>query len=143
MARRSKKRTMSARIVLTAEAYGAIESAAFKNCRTVSQELSYRIERQIEQKHAITETPYIPPLACYDEPEPRQYVSAASRDAPGTPGMAKATLPPAGWTPEQESEIYVLGQAAGLGDAQVTALRLINKNYEAVKAAIESEKVAA
>ena len=139
MARRSKKRTMSARIVLTAEAYEAVEVAAFKNCRTVSQELTYRIEGQIGGKGTgsplmLTNTDAT--MARYDAP-------AASQDAPQALEPSLAALPAAGWTPEQEAEIYALGQAAGLGAAQVTALRLIHKDYGFVVAAIEAERVPA
>jgi len=128
---------MSAKIVLTVEAYKAIEAAAFKNCRTVSQELSYRIERQIEGKAPAMEISSYVPIDRYDAP------AATPTTVPVAAELPHAILPSPGWTPEQETEIYELGKAAGLGDAQITALHLIHKTYDATKTAIESEKIAA
>lgn len=128
-----KERTKSARVKLTAAAYKIIEAAAFKNCRDVSQELSYRIESQISGKavpaHALD----------YDAPATARYDEAPApvEDILGAP------LPPAGWTPEQETDIQALGSEAKMSEAQITALRLIHKHYDAVKAAIKSEKVLA
>lgn len=133
---RKAKRIKAGEVHLTAAGLKTIESRAFQNCRTVDQELTYMVERMILGRTMATETPVYTTIDRYDAP-------AGLQDAQGAPETPQAALPPAGWTPEQESEIYVLGQAAGLGDAQVTALRLINKGYEATKAAIEAEKVPA
>ena len=133
---RKARRTHAARIALTAAVYQAVESAAFKNCRTVSQELSYMIERQIAGKAPAPALAYNAPLAHYDSP-------AASQDAPQANEPSPVDLPPPGWTPEQEAKIYALGQDAGLGEAQITALRIIHKHYGAVVTAIEAERVPA
>lgn len=142
MAIRSKKRTMSARIVLTAEAYKAVEESSFKNCRTVSQELSYMIERQIAGKLPQESIKYAP-LDRYDAPVALYDATTAHPDAQGATETTESTLPPAEWTHEQEDGIYAIGKDAGLAESQVTALRLIHKNYGAVLAAIEDEKVPA
>ena len=134
MAKKAKKRTMAARIVLTVHAYKAVEEAAFRNCRTVSQELSYRIERQIEAKSP--QEPIYAPITRYDEP-------AASQEPRLALEAPLAALPPARWTQAQEDSIYALGKETGLAESQITALRLIHKHFEAVKTAIETERVPA
>jgi len=126
-----KKRKMAARILLTAEAYNSVERSAFKNCRTVSQELTYMVERQIAGKAPVNGS-QLP-----QDAQERYDAPVVAEDVIGPP------LPPEGWTEAQETEVYALGKDAGLGESQVTALRLIHKHFEAVKAAIEAEKVAA
>lgn len=130
----AKKRNKVARIVLTSQAYKAIEDAAFKNCRTVSQELSYRIERQIEGKPVS-----VAPAVRLDRYDDAPTVEAA----PVAPVESVKPLPPAGWTKEQEDAINVLGAGLGKTEAEITMLRLIHKDYNSVKAAIEAEAVPA
>ena len=132
------KRSMAARIVLTAQAYKAVADAAFQNCRTVSQELSYMIERQIGQKCAKSD-----PVLFVAGANDRYDTPAATQEVRHATEAATATLPPAGWTQEQEDAIYALGKDAGLTESNITALRLIHKHFDAVKAAIESERVPA
>lgn len=50
MTKKAKKRIMAAEIHLTKSAFKQVEEIAFKNCRTISQELSYMIERQLDKK---------------------------------------------------------------------------------------------
>lgn len=100
------------------------------------------IERQIVGKMA-PEAKTCAPLARYDDPLSHSDGPTASQDAKGAPELPHAALPTADWTQEQEDGIYALGKGAGLAESQVTALRLIHKNYDAVIAAIESERVPA
>lgn len=134
MSRKATKRTMSARIVLTPSAYKAIEQAAFKNCRTVSQELSYRIECQIAG-HSVVRTSSAAQPDKYDDPVQK---SEPNSDSCVIPPMTNES-----WTDEQESEIAALGKSSGLSDGQLMALRIIHKTFDGVKAAIVSEGVPA
>ena len=137
MAKRSSRRTrtMAARIYLTTEAYKQVEASAFKNCRTVPQELTFMVESLLVKRAA---TP-----ARYDSPEPipERYDDPAPRTAAPEPTTEAPEAAPQddSWTPEQEAQVIDAGHAKGLSPAQITALRLIHKTPEAVFAAIESE----
>ena len=129
-------RTQAARVPLTDDAYAAIEAAAFKNCRTVSQELTYRIEAGL--RGPSTPAPYYPP----SPPPP------LGADAPTGPYMettpqvtVTSGVPPEVimWTQEQEAMIEAAAKTAGVGEGQLAALRLIHKTPEAVLAAVQAE----
>ena len=134
MAKKTKSRTMKASIHLTAAAYKQLEATAFRNCRTVSQELTFMVERALEGQRAVTAIPraLAVPVA-YDAPaqEPTQEYNPPAPDTTAAyPGV---------WTEAQEAEALAAGQAAGMKEAEVTALKLIHKTPEAVLAAIQAE----
>ena len=133
MVKTRKTRTATARIYLTAAAFRQVEAAAFKNCRTVPQELTFMVESLLAKKTAAPARYDAPIPERYDAPE-SQLESNEYSDAPAPTGPAET-----GWTPEQEVRAQEAGVAKGLSEAQITAMRLIHKTPEAVLAAIEDE----
>lgn len=130
---RKAKRIKAGEVSLTKDGLKMIEAEAFKNCRTVDEELTYIVERALSGK------PVASPMVKVERYDDAPVVV----DEPTVAGEQVKALPPAGWTQEQEDAIYVLGKGAGMGEAQITTLRLIHKDYDSVKAAIEAEAVPA
>lgn len=133
-----KPRTKAARVPLTNEAYAQIEAAAFKNCRTVSQELTYRIEAGLRSPAAVGAGPYFPPAP----PPPMGADVPAGPFMETTPQVIVTNgVPPEVrlWTPEEEAHIEAAAKTAGVGEGQLAALRLIHKTPEAVLAAVQAE----
>ena len=135
-----RTRKMAARIQLTKDAYRQVESAAFKNCRTVSQELTYMIEsligKRIQTQIASDSVP-----VRYDDPAPMLTGAVGSSDDFKFSQQPSAPAESTAWTQEQEDQAFEVGRAKGLSEAQVTTLRLLHKTPEAVAAAIEAESV--
>ena len=130
MARKTRKRTMAVRISLTNKAYKQVEIAAFKNCRTVSQELTYMVERQLVV-HG--------PIKTYDAPT----CDDPKYDSPDQNNQSQSAFISNGhdlpWTQEQEYRIGTFAKEANISEAQLTALKFLHKTPEDVIEAIKSE----
>lgn len=126
-----KNRTKMVRVYLTKEGLKAVEDSAFKNCRTVSQELSFMIERQL--KTSVSDSPSIshPKEARYDDPQavPKENFNGtlipSSEDSP--------------FYEEKEKEALVLIAQSGLTEAQAKALRLICKTQDELLVQLQVE----
>lgn len=140
MAKKSK-RTMSARISLTNEAYKKVSAAAFKNCRTVSQELTYMVERQTiahEPIQRYDSTPADDQNFPFDAipPAPHQDMRGQTND-PNQASQGQTNDPT--WTLAQEDQIVIIGKERGLSDAQILAVKFMNRTFEATREAILAE----
>lgn len=128
---RKAKRIKAGEVSLTKDGLKMIEAEAFKNCRTVDEELTYIVERALSGKPSV-------PVARIE-----RYDEAPTVEAEPVHVESVKPLPPEGWTQEQEDAINVLGIGLGKTEAEITMLRLIHKDYASVKAAIEAEAVPA
>ena len=134
---KGKRRTAAARIYLTATAFRQVEAAAFKNCRTVPQELTFMVESLLSKKWAN------PPAAPAYTSGPERYDDPPAPDDAGPASDSAAGPEKSAWAPEQEARALEAGAEKGLSAAQVTAIRLIYKHHDAVMAAIDAEEAGA
>lgn len=131
---KKKVRNIAVRINLTAQAYKMVEESAFKNCRTVSQELTYIVERQI-----LREVPATSVKVAYDAPAPAEDVPPP----PAEPQEPAQHIPGAPWTDEQEAQILAIGKECGMGEAEITMHKLLHKTFDATVASMRAEVAAA
>lgn len=130
-----KTRTKLVRVYLTTEALGKIAASAFENCRNVSQELSYMIERQLNGKtvnpakingaHAFVQTQTV-------VSEPKEIPGSVSREA------APSTKEP---TEEERTKIDELIAQLNMSDSQIKATWLICETPERVISQLEEDLV--
>ena len=134
MAKKAEKRIEAGRVSLTKAGLRKIRDIAFQNCRTVDQELTYMIEKLLTSGGKVNAT------QTYDYQEADVVPKSAEEFFEPSPVQPQADV---SWTQAQEDEISGLAKDRGWSDAQLMAAKFLHKTPEAVKEAIQCEKVAA
>ena len=125
---KTKRRNKLVRVHLTQEVLLSVEKEAFKNCRTVSQQISFIVERNLPSSKQVMVLPAIishgpgqvlgnAQFAAFPEPPPEPIVPVE----------------------ETEGEIAEIVAKLGMTEAQIKAVRLICKTSAAVLVQLKAD----